>query len=267
MNWRLLPFETVPPPAAMAIDEALLYSAERPVLRFYRWEQPGAVTIGDQQDASEVHPRVPLVRRLSPGRALYHGPEDLTYAVIGLRSLFTALPSRTGLAEHLKAYYTICSWITRFLQASGAPAVYNRSASILVNGRKISGNAQAHLPGQGTFYQHGSIFCFSDAAERAELLSRLHGQQVPPARLASVREFTADPPAALESALIAAFTAGVEELGHSWERSALTPAERTRAQELIETKYNTDAWNRGGHVQRGPCETAWGQYPDRPEPA
>ncbi len=268
MNWRVLPFTTVSPAAAMAVDEALLHSVrESPVLRFYRWEPPGAVTIGDQQEASEIQPIVPLVRRLSPGRALYHGPEDLTYSVVARRSQFaTALPDRPGLAEHLKAYYVICSWITDFLKAYGAPAVHNRSASILVNGRKISGNAQAHLPGQDTFYQHGSVFCFSDASERADLLTRLRGQPVSADRIASVREFATDEPAALESALIAAFTAGLETLGDSWKPSSLAPAEHERAQALIGTKYSTPAWNRGGNAQRGSCETIWGQYPGRPEP-
>lgn len=266
MNFRILPFETVSPAQAMAVDEALLRSVnERPAVRFYRWQPPGAVTIGDQQDASEIQPVVPVVRRLSPGRGLYHGPEDLTYAVAGLRSHFASLP-RAALADHLKAYYAICSWITSFLRAYGAPTVYNRSASILVDGRKVSGNAQAHLPSQGAFYQHGSIFCFSDAAERADILTRLHSRPISAARTASVREFTADPPAAIESAFVSAFTNGIEELGHSWEPSALTPAEQRLAEELIETKYGTDSWNRGGTMPRGSCETTWGEHPDRPEP-
>jgi lipoate-protein ligase A len=66
----------------MAMDEALLQLASRPVVRFYRWAAP-AVTFGYAQKYSEVFARAggsPLVRRWTGGGTVFHG-KDLTMAL------------------------------------------------------------------------------------------------------------------------------------------------------------------------------------------
>ena len=93
MNVGLLPSlvllaDPEPHPSAwnMALDEALLETAAKPVLRFYRWQRP-AVSFGCFQPWAEVSERFPgreLVRRPTGGGAVEHGgaEETATYALV-----------------------------------------------------------------------------------------------------------------------------------------------------------------------------------------
>src|SRR5947208_3547802 len=83
---RLLPFETLPGPANMAADEAMLEGAEAGVasLRFYGWAEP-TLSLGYFQPSGDKHtdPRLaglPWVRRATGGAALVHHHE-VTYAL------------------------------------------------------------------------------------------------------------------------------------------------------------------------------------------
>ena len=70
------------PSEQMAVDEALLHGARRPVVRFYRWAAP-AVTFGYAQryaDVRRIEVALPLIRRWTGGGMVYHG-EDLTMAL------------------------------------------------------------------------------------------------------------------------------------------------------------------------------------------
>lgn len=67
----------------MAADQALLESAESPVLRIYRWTEP-SVTIGYAQNLARIRealPPWPVVRRWTGGGVVLHG-EDRTYSLI-----------------------------------------------------------------------------------------------------------------------------------------------------------------------------------------
>jgi lipoate-protein ligase A len=67
----------------MAIDEALLESATRPLIRFYRWSRP-AVSFGyfgKFADVKAFTTERDVVRRWTGGGIVLHG-EDLTYSVV-----------------------------------------------------------------------------------------------------------------------------------------------------------------------------------------
>ncbi|MCK4573421.1 MAG: hypothetical protein KAU36_03575, partial [candidate division Zixibacteria bacterium] len=73
----------------MAFDEWLFARAcESPgsiMLRLYSW-RPGAITFGfNQKEQTAVDCErlngTPLIRRVTGGRALYHDPSELTYAI------------------------------------------------------------------------------------------------------------------------------------------------------------------------------------------
>ncbi len=67
----------------MALDEALLETCARPVLRIYRWDGP-AVSFGYSQSLAEVRrafPELPLVRRWTGGGIVEHG-RDWTFSLI-----------------------------------------------------------------------------------------------------------------------------------------------------------------------------------------
>jgi lipoate-protein ligase A len=70
-------------PMQMAIDEALLETVSRPLLRFYRWTEPTA-TFGYFQLVAEARGAagdLPLTRRWTGGGVVLHG-RDLTFSLV-----------------------------------------------------------------------------------------------------------------------------------------------------------------------------------------
>jgi len=82
----------------MAFDEWLLISLNsersfpRFTLRLYSWSSP-AITIGYNQsiekavDYSLIQADIPVIRRITGGRAIYHEPSELTYTVVADRGV------------------------------------------------------------------------------------------------------------------------------------------------------------------------------------
>lgn len=165
----------------------------QPVLRLYAWERLAlsvgrAQHIGRDIDLAACRAEgVPLVRRITGGRAVLHG-RDLTYAVAAP----TALPHFGG--GILPIYRALSGVFVRFLRGLGcepevkAYAGRERAAlaspicfetpsafEILVQGRKLVGSAQRLLP--TAFLQHGSL----PLAPQAALLARLFRGATEPA--------------------------------------------------------------------------------------
>ncbi|HKI98274.1 MAG TPA: lipoate--protein ligase family protein [bacterium] len=188
MEWEL---HQDPPRSAaynMAKDEVCLERAHhtgRPALRLYGWEHL-TLSIGRaQQVAREIDlaacraAAVPLVRRITGGRAVLHG-SDLTYAVTAP----TSLPGFEG--GIMPIYRALSQVFVRFLREldcrpevktyTGRERIELASAicfstpsafEILVEGRKLIGSAQRRLP--TAFLQHGSL----PLAPQWPLLARL----------------------------------------------------------------------------------------------
>jgi lipoate-protein ligase A len=89
-RWRLLIQEPLPPPLALAIDEAIARRCHEnggwATLRFYQWDRP-AISLGRFQVADRAvrldqcrAEGIPLIRRITGGRAVWHHRE-LTYSI------------------------------------------------------------------------------------------------------------------------------------------------------------------------------------------
>lgn len=171
-RWRLLLDGPGAGPWNMAVDEALLRSAQRggaPTLRFYGWD--GAwLSLGFAQSLEAARRAacreagVGIVRRATGGRAVLHGA-DLTYAV--------AAPAAALPAGLHATYALIGEALREALSALGIAA--ERSASgagaagpggfdcfqalaaheICARGRKLAGSAQRRAG--GGVLQHGSL--------------------------------------------------------------------------------------------------------------
>lgn len=163
-SWRLLKPETHNAFVNMAIDEAILRARiEGKVpntLRFYRW-RPSAVSIGRFQNIhNEVQLEncrthgVDIVRRISGGGTVYHDSQDeITYSVLVKRK-------DLGTDDIAKAYNHICNGLIEAAHLLGVAAEYDEGhikqcPNIAVEGRKISGSAQAHK--KGVILQHGTF--------------------------------------------------------------------------------------------------------------
>jgi lipoate-protein ligase A len=149
----------------MAADEALLDRVVRSggaFLRLYRWDPP-TLSIGRNQRI-DVTPGVPLVRRPTGGKAVWHEAE-VTYAVAAPIAQFGSLRD---------AYCQIHTWLVAALRSLGVDASlapYRPTVrpsdgptacfatpvggEILVQGRKLVGSAQVRRA--NALLQHGSI--------------------------------------------------------------------------------------------------------------
>jgi lipoyl(octanoyl) transferase len=188
MEWEL--YQDAPASAAvnMARDEVCLERARRSgraCLRLYAWERL-ALSVGRAQRVDrELDPAacraadVPLVRRITGGRAVLHG-SDLTYALAAPRAhpglgggilpiyrslsrVFVRFLAGLGLQPEVKAY----SGRERAERVSAICFATPSAFELLVGGRKLVGSAQRLLP--EAFLQHGSL----PLAPQFELLARL----------------------------------------------------------------------------------------------
>jgi len=149
----------------LTFDDRLL-DAGQETLRF--WESPVPfVVLGRSGNAEEQvnipacrAAGVPILRRSSGGGAVLQGPGCLNYALIlslDLRPELTSIPDS----------YRIL--LSRVADALRVPALEVRGSDILLEGRKISGNAQRRT--RGWVLHHGTILhglCI-DAIERCLL--------------------------------------------------------------------------------------------------
>lgn len=176
MDWEL---HLDPPGSAawnMAKDEHCLQRARRnglPALRLYGWERL-VLSIGRSQIAEREIDLVacqtlgvPLVRRITGGRAVLHG-NDLTYAVTAPTSLEGfgggIMPVYRTLSRVFVRFLTELGCNPRAMTYTGRQRVEQASAicfatpsafEILVEGRKLVGSAQRLHP--TALLQHGSL--------------------------------------------------------------------------------------------------------------
>ncbi|MGI9089171.1 MAG: lipoate--protein ligase family protein [Chthoniobacterales bacterium] len=135
----------------MAIDEALLESARKPILRFYRWRRP-ALSFGYFGAFAEVaaeESQRELVRRWTGGGIVLHG-DDLTYSLILPKNESSAgtwgRAVYTWIHQAIREALPVRSNIS--LASADAPKISATcfanavTADVLADGRKIAGAAQ-----------------------------------------------------------------------------------------------------------------------------
>jgi lipoate-protein ligase A len=243
VNCRLLPFLSADGPHNMAADEVLLEGAVAGVasLRFYTWSEP-TLSLGYFQPErlrheDEKFSRLAFVRRPSGGMTLIHDHE-LTYAL----ALPAGRPWQTAgqAVPWLCRMHALIGQILRDwgIQASAAACETAPSdaqglcfqhatpGDLLIGVAKVVGSAQRRQ--RGALLQHGAILLAASPAAPG---------------LAGVAELTGRRPAPTE--LAAAITGAWEpETGWLLVPSSWTEAEARRIEELVDTKYTQDAWNR-----------------------
>ena len=150
----------------MAMDEALLRHATRPLLRIYRWSRP-AVSFGyfgKWEDAARACPGRELVRRWRGGGIVPHG-EDLTYTLVVPRG--EALLQGGASESYRRVHEAVVAALDgmdraeKFTLATGSPKLSDACFEnpvphdVLAGGEKIAGAAQRRSR-EGMLHQ-GSI--------------------------------------------------------------------------------------------------------------
>lgn len=157
MRYRLIEQESYDAAMNMAIDHAIYESVandrELPTIRFYKW-LPSSISLGAYQNPNEINleeckkNNIGVVRRMTGGRAVFHDKADFTYSIIAPIKVFDYSIEN--------AYREICSCIINALHELGINAALENKNDIVVNGKKISGNA-AKLMEKGIYLQHGTL--------------------------------------------------------------------------------------------------------------
>jgi lipoate-protein ligase A len=159
--------DTEPHSAAlnMAFDEALLLTADRPMVRVYRWAEP-AVSFGYFGKYAPIAASWPgraYVRRMTGGGVVLHG-EDITYSiVVPIAHPFAQCSARES---YCAIHGALAQWLAvRGVAASLAHAPEGQGngvcfdspaeADVIAGGRKLAGAAQRRTR-EGLLYQ-GSV--------------------------------------------------------------------------------------------------------------
>ena len=143
-QWRLLHTENNSAYRNMAIDWAVLKANSEgkipPTVRFYTWK-PSAISIGYFQSLNEEIDidickkyGVDYVRRITGGGAVYH-ENELTYSIV-IPESHPQIPKNI-----MESYGRICGAIIKGLKHLSIESSYVPINDIIVDGKKISGNA------------------------------------------------------------------------------------------------------------------------------
>ncbi len=245
MKFRLIPFRYFDAYLNMALDEAIMEAVRSgeslPTIRFYGWA-PSAVSIGVFQGIrNEVNldvtrqAGVDVVRRQTGGGAVYHDQfGEVTYSIIGPVEKFSV--------NIIKSYEDICESIVIALKQLGLDTRFEPVNDILLNDQKISGNAQTRR--QGILLQHGTVL-YSVEVEKMFSYLNVSEQKISDKLIKSVKKRVTSisdqldvPMRDLQIALEKGFSTGREI-----EMGTYTEKELTRAAQLAEEKFKSEAWN------------------------
>lgn len=242
----------------MALEEVAAESVAdggTALVRVFRWE-PSTLSMGYGQHEETVDweyceaAGIDVTRRQTGGGGIYHDHvADISYSIV--------VPADAVAGDLITAYHTLCEPILDFLagidvEAAFAdepqPAIYEPACflrdihpahDILVDGRKISGNAQYRQ--QDAVIQHGSIL-FDRAAEPHV---GVFDSATPTVNDLDQRTTTITEHVALDrDAVVGALTESLAE----WADAVVadwTSSELDEAAELATAKYAADEWVRG----------------------
>lgn len=249
----------------MAIDEGLLhFHAEgsiRPTIRFYGWEKP-SLTIGHFQKIDKAinlagvqQHQCDFVRRLTGGSAVLHD-DEITYSIV-VKEDHPKIPRSIN-----EAYYVLAQGLLEGYKLLGIEAAFAEQAQtndrtavcfeqpaiyeMLVDGKKISGNAQTRK--KGVLLQHGSVpmsfdldmlfDLFAFPSERVKERQKTAFKQ----KATSINDITNK--THTYDMLYDAFLQGFEKsLNIKTTPLQLTEAQWEYIHHLADTKYRTDEWN------------------------
>lgn len=265
--WRFIDTGSLRGAQNMAIDESLLCSFDPklsvPILRIYGWNTP-SLSLGRFQEAKEVldlercyADSIPIVRRVSGGGTIYHA-DELTYSIVCSPE---HIPSVTSVKE---SFRVLTGFLIDFYKALGLDASYaldtvsdaerlgtrtafcfagKESFDILINGKKIGGNAQRRL--KNVIFQHGSIPLVNQAMTGLQYMN----DRSPEYGQGTVSLFESGVSldmSILKCKLVESF---YRSMGVETSESCMSKAEYRMSEELLLNKYTTECWNLRGEVK------------------
>jgi lipoate---protein ligase len=227
----------------LAIEEHLLRNINlaEDILLFYI-NEPSIIIGRNQNTLEEINHEyvqrngIHVVRRLSGGGAVYHDLGNLNYSYI------------TGSGkENFNNFKKFTAPVIRALLDLGVKAELGGRNDILIDGRKISGNAQ-YLTGK-RMVSHGTLLFNSDLSQVAEALqvkmSKITSKGIKSirSRVANISESLNQPMdiGSFRLHLLNTITGSSQPI----KTNNLSDADWSEINAIVETRYNTWEWNFG----------------------
>ncbi len=222
----------------MALDEALLTNLvdhDTPILRLYGW-QPPCVSIGYFQSMEEEvdvlkcsNMGVDVVRRITGGGAVLHEFE-LTYTFI----------TKNYPANILESYELICEPVVLCLNRLGYNAKYVPLNDIVVDNKKVSGNAQTRK--NNILLQHGTILLAVDI-ERMFSVLKVPSEKIKDKMIKDVKARVTGIDRSFEEVASNLKESFAEIFGAQIITDTLSSKEKKDTEKLVIEKYSSRQWN------------------------
>lgn len=201
-------------------------------LHFYGREPPG-ISVGYFKKIEEdlyldrcKERGVVVVRRTSGGGTIFTDKGQLIYGLITEKHIGDGIEG---------SFRVMCKIIIDALSRFGISAVYKAPNDIVVNGKKVSGNAQTVR--DKAVLMHGTIIMDLDTQLMSYVL-----KERKPGYVSSLRQECGHAPTLdeMKAALADSFK---KSIGEELETSSLTDFEISEIERLIRERYGCDEWN------------------------
>ena len=219
-----------------AADEVLAISCgndEGPnTLHFYRREPP-AVSVGYFRNVSEdvdvdscEELGVLVVRRTSAGGSIYTDKDQLIFSVISKQALGKDIQN---------TFYEICHCLIDALGTFGINAKFKPPNDVLINGKKVSGSAQAKK--KNVYIVHCTVILGLNNETMDRVL-----KNPKPGYTSSIETESGFKPD-INDLKIAIKRAVQKRIKMAINEGSFTKYENKTIHELVENKYSTESWN------------------------
>jgi lipoate-protein ligase A len=222
----------------MALDEALLTNLvdhDIPILRLYGW-QPPCVSIGYFQSMEEEvdvikcsSMGVDVVSSITGGGAVLHEFE-LTYTFI----------TKNYPANILESYELICEPVVLCLNRLGYNAKYVPLNDIVVDNKKVSGNAQTRK--HDTLLQHGTILLTVDIEKMFSML-KVPSEKIKDKMINDVKARVTGINRSFEEVASNLNESFAEIFGAQIITDTLSSKEKKDTEKFVIEKYSSRQWN------------------------
>ncbi|MBN7794354.1 lipoyl protein ligase domain-containing protein [Microbacterium esteraromaticum] len=245
-DWEVVHEKAVSPRMNLALDEVLTARVgegrRRPTLRIWEWDESAVVIGSFQSYRNEVDPDgavkhgFDVVRRISGGGAMMMAAgQIITYSLYVPASLVQGM-------TFADSYAFLDDWVLQALRSLGIEATYQPLNDIASPAGKIGGAAQKRLANGGVLH-HATISYDIDGQMMTEVLrigreklsdkgTTSAAKRVDPLRTQTGME---------RSEIIERFKSTFRALTGA-EDGAISDDEYAAAEQLVQSKFATDAW-------------------------
>ena len=248
-KWRLLETKDETAFTNMAIDRAVLVTSSKglvpPTVWFFSWK-PSAISIGYFQSLEEEVDLdmckklgVDYIRRITGGGSVFHESE-LTYSIV-IPESHLQIPKNI-----IASYARICGALIIGLKQLGIKSKYVPINDIIIDGKKISGNAQTRK--MRTVLQHGTILIDVDIEKMFSLL-KVPDEKIKDKFIANVKDRVTSIRHVLGEEITFYDVAEAMKKGFEEEfnvelvEGSLTPEELELTRKFEEECFSTKEWN------------------------